>query len=101
MAEEEAGAPAGGALRERVLVILAAFHGKTTAITEAGKDNMRTVNRLTRLAPLRHLGNDRTFRHNLARYQMDGLDEEVLIGARREGNGVWSLVAELVPPSTR
>jgi len=95
---EEDKAPAGSELRERVLVILATFHGKTTAITEAGKDNMRTVNRLTRLAPLRHLGNDRTFRHNLARYHMEGLEEEVLIGARREGNGVWSLVAELVPP---
>lgn len=95
--DEEQGAP----LRERVLTVLAAFHGKTTVITEAGKDNMRTVNRLSRLAPMRHLGNDRTFRHNIARYHMEGLEEEVLIGARREGNGVWSLVAELVAPSTR
>ncbi|HVA91675.1 MAG TPA: hypothetical protein VNL71_17750 [Chloroflexota bacterium] len=98
MTVEHEEAPSGQTPRERVLAILAAFHGRTTAITEAGKDNMRTVNRLTRVAPLRHIGNDRTFRHNLARYQMDGLEEEVLIGARREGNGVWSLVAELVPP---
>jgi hypothetical protein len=81
----------------RVNAILAAFHGKTTAITDAGRENMRTVNRLSRLVPLRHVATDRAFRHNISRYHSDALEQDILIGARREGNGVWSLVAELTP----
>jgi len=98
MAEEQEAAAPDPALRERVLAVLAAFHGKTTTITEAGKENMRTVNKVSRLTPLRHVATDRSFRHNITRYAVPGLGEDVLIGARREGNGVWSLVAEPAPP---
>jgi len=84
-------------LRERVQAILAEFQGKTTVITDAGRENMRTVNRLGRVVALRHMGTDKTFRHNVARYRSDALAEDILIGARREGQGAWSLVAELVP----
>jgi hypothetical protein len=84
-------------VRARVEKILTAFHGKQTAITDAGRENMRTVNRLAKIIPLRHLKTDKTFRHNISRYQSDSLDQDILIGARREGNGVWSLVAELAP----
>ncbi|GAC1396638.1 MAG: hypothetical protein NVSMB65_15790 [Chloroflexota bacterium] len=87
------------ALRARVGAILAEFHGKTTAITDAGRENMRTVNKLGRVVALRHMGVDKTFRHNIARYRSDALDEDILIGARREGQGTWSLVAELTPRS--
>ncbi len=94
MAEDEV---ADDALRERVQAILAEFQGKTTVITDAGRENMRTVNRLSRVVALRHMGTDKTFRHNVARYRSDALAEDILIGARREGQGAWSLVAELVP----
>ncbi len=97
---DEPSAPRDEALRARVAEILAAYHGKETAITEAGKENMRTVNRLGRLVRLRHAGTERTFRQNVSRYHVDALDEDILIGARREGNGVWSLIAELVPRKT-
>ena len=96
MTSDDAAAEAAP-LRARVQAILAEFHGKTVAITDAGRENMRTVNRLSRLVPLRHGGNDKTFRHNIARYHSDALDEDILIGARREGQGAWSLVAELTP----
>ncbi len=95
MAEDEVADDA--TLRERVQAILAEFQGKTTAITDAGRENMRTVNRLGRVVALRHMGTDKTFRHNVARYRCDALAEDILIGARREGQGAWSLVAELVP----
>jgi hypothetical protein len=97
--EQEATTPAVG-LRDRVLTVLAAYHGKTTTITEAGKENMRTVNKVSRLTPLRHIGTDKSFRHNITRYELTALGEDVLIGARREGNGVWSLIAEPAPPRT-
>jgi hypothetical protein len=87
----------GDEVRVKVQTILAAFHGKTTAITDAGRDNMRTVNRLGRVIAMRHIETDKAFRHNISRYHTDALDEDILIGARREGNGVWSLVAELAP----
>ena len=98
MAGEQEEATPDAALRERVLAVLAAYHGKTTTITEAGKENMRTVNKVGRLTPLRHVSTDKSFRHNITRYEMTRLAEDVLIGARREGNGVWSLVAEAAPP---
>lgn len=92
-------APDDGAreTRAQVLRILAAFHGTHTAITEAGRENMRTVNRLARVIALRHVATEKTFRQNLSRYRTDALDQDILIGARREGNGVWVLVAELAP----
>lgn len=87
-------------ISERAARILAAFHGTQTTITDAGRENMRTVNRLTRIMALRHVGSDKTFRHNLSRYRSDALDRDIVIGARREGNGVWTLVAELTPRGT-
>jgi hypothetical protein len=84
-------------LRARVETILAAFHGKQTTISNAGRENIRTVNRLTKLMPLRLVKADKAFRHNISRYRSDSLDQDILIGARREGSGVWSLVAELTP----
>jgi hypothetical protein len=88
-------------VQERVQRILATFHGKRTTITEAGRENMRTVNRLARLLALRHVATEKTFRQNVSRYRTDALDQDILIGARREGNGVWVLVAELAarPPA--
>jgi hypothetical protein len=88
--------PTPGDVQARVRAILASFHGKTTAITDAGRENMRTVNRLSRVAPLRLIAADKSFRQNVSRYHADALDQDVLIGARREGNGVWSLVSFLV-----
>ena len=84
-------------IRARVLRVLAAFHGKQTEITNAGRENTRTVNRLAKILPLRHAKTDKTFRHNISRYHADALEEDILIGARREGEGVWTLVAELTP----
>ena len=89
--------PDADELRRQVETLLAAYHGKTTAITEAGRENTRTVNRLSRLVSLHHAGAEKTFRANLTRYRAEGLDDDILIGARREGNGVWSLVAQMVP----
>jgi hypothetical protein len=85
------------ATRAKVVEILAAFNGKVTEITEAGRENMRTVNRLNRVVALRHVALDKTFRHNISRYRSDALEEDILIGARREDGRRWSLVAELVP----
>lgn len=84
-------------LHARVLRILAAFDGKEAAITDAGRENMRTVNRLARATAIRHLRTDKTFRHNISYYQADGIEEQIMIGARRAGNGVWTLVAALAP----
>ena len=96
MDEEDPERP-GDDIRTVVMRILGATHGKTTSITEAGRENMRTVNRLSRVVALRHIANDKSFRENLTRYRSDALAEDIVIGARREGQGVWSLVAELVP----
>jgi hypothetical protein len=93
--DDESAAPDD--VRAAVTRILGAAHGKTTSITESGRENMRTVNRLSRVLALRYVANDRTFRHNLTRYRSDALAEDIVIGARREGQGVWSLVAELAP----
>jgi|GEM_PF-2326757 len=82
-------------IRTRVARVLAAFHGKQTEITNAGRENTRTVNRLAKIVTIRHLKTDKTFRHNISRYHAEALEEDILIGARREGEGVWTLVAEL------
>src|SRR5579859_128937 len=84
-------------LRARVAAILASFHGKQVPITEAGKENMRAVNRLGRFLTMRVIATDKTFRQNISRYRVGELEEDLLIGARREGGGMWSLVAELAP----
>lgn len=86
--------------RDRLLRILAAFDGKETAITDAGRENMRTMNRLARVTAIRHVRTDKTFRHNISYYQADGIEEQIMIGARRAGNGVWRLVAALAPAAT-
>lgn len=96
----QADAPSWDTLHQKVLAILAAFDGKETAITDAGRENTRTINRLARLAAVRHLRTDKTFRHNISYYQVDGLDEQIMIGARRAGNGIWTLVAALAPPAS-
>src|SRR5260370_4772439 len=85
------------ALRTQVQTILSDFHGKVTDITQAGRENMRTVNRLNRIISLRHKRTDKTFRHNLTYYVGEDLSEDIVIGAQREGQGNWSLVAEFVP----
>ena len=90
-------AQAEAEIRARVEKILASLNGKSTEITAAGRENMRTVNRLAKVIALRHVKTDKTFRHNISRYHTDALDQDILIGARREGSGVWTLVAELVP----
>jgi hypothetical protein len=84
-------------LHDKVRSILAAFDGKETAITDAGRENTRTVNRLARVTAIRHVHTDKTFRHNISYYQADGIDEQIMIGARRAGNGIWTLVAALAP----
>jgi hypothetical protein len=94
--DEEHEAPVDD-VRSAVVSILVAAHGKTTSITESGRENMRTVNKLSRILALHYVANDRTFHHNLTRYRSDALTEDIVVGARREGHGVWSLVAELVP----
>jgi hypothetical protein len=99
MSEQAPESATNQATRARVVEILAAFNGKVTAITEAGRENMRTVNRLSRIIALRHVALDKTFRHNISRYRTDALEDDILIGARRDGAGGWSLVAELVPRS--
>lgn len=98
---QQADAPSENTLRQKVLAILGAFDGKETAITDAGRENTRTINRLARLAAVRHLRTDKTFRHNISYYQVDGLDEEIMVGARRAGNGVWTLVATPAPPASQ
>jgi hypothetical protein len=84
-------------IRAAVSRVLDAAHGKTTSILESGRENMRTVNKLSRILALRFVTNDRSFRQNVTRYRTDALAEDILIGARREGQGMWVLVAQLVP----
>lgn len=78
---------------QRIDDILADFDGRETDITAAGRENVRTVNRITRLAPLRRVSGETTFRHNVARYHVEGSERELLVGAERAGGGVWRLVA--------
>lgn len=77
----------------RVDAVLAQFDGKETDIMAAGRENTRTVNRLARLVALRRVGGEQTFRHNIARYHVEGAARELLIGAERAGGGVWRLIA--------
>ncbi len=79
--------------RQRIDAILASFDGQETAITTAGRENTKTVNRITRLVPLKRVGGETTFRHNVARYQVEGVESELIIGAERAGGGVWRLIA--------
>ncbi len=77
----------------RIDEVLAAFDGQETEISAAGRENVRTVNRLARIAALRRVGGETTFRHNISRYQIEGAPRELLIGAERAGGGVWRLIA--------
>jgi hypothetical protein len=78
---------------DRLSAILAEFDGQQTSITDAGRDNMRTVNRLTRICALRRVGGETTFKHNVSFYQVDGQGRQIVIGAERAGGGLWRLVA--------
>jgi hypothetical protein len=77
----------------RIDEILADFDGKETDISSAGRENTRTVNRLARLAALRRLSGETTFRRNVSRYHVEGAAHDLLIGAERAGGGVWRLIA--------
>ena len=79
--------------RQRIDAILALFDGQETAITAAGRENTRAVNRITRLVPLRRVGGETTFRRNIARYHVEGAEHELIIGAERAGGGVWRLIS--------
>lgn len=78
---------------ERIDAILTSFDGQETEISAAGRENVRTVNRLARVAALRRVSGETTFRHNIARYHIEGAPRELLIGAERAGGGVWRLIA--------
>lgn len=73
--------------------ILAAFDGRETAITDAGRENTRTINRVSRLASVKRVGGENTFRLNVVRYQVGDDPRQLLIGAERAGGGVWRLIA--------
>src|SRR5256885_12377046 len=77
----------------RIDAVLADFDGKETDISSAGRENTRTVNRLARLAPLRRVSGETTFRRNVSRYHVEGAPRDLLIGAERAGGGVWRLLA--------
>ena len=77
----------------RIDAVLADFDGKETDISAAGRENTRTVNRVARIAPLRRLSGETTFRRNVSRYHVDGAPRDLLIGAERAGGGVWRLIA--------
>lgn len=77
----------------RIDAILAAFDGQETEITTAGRENVRTVNRLARVVALKRVSGETTFRRNVARYHVEGAERELLIGAERAGGGVWRLIA--------
>lgn len=78
---------------ERLSAVLAEFDGRQTSITDAGRDNMRTVNRLSRICSLRRVGGETTFRHNVSYYQVEGQTRQIVIGAERAEGGLWRLVA--------
>ena len=77
----------------RIDAILREFDGKETDITSAGRENIRTVNRVARIAALRRVGGETSFRRNVSRYRVDGAADDLLIGAERAGGGVWTLIA--------
>jgi hypothetical protein len=77
----------------RIDEVLADFDGKETAISAAGRENTRTVNRVARIAPLRRVSGETTFRRNVSRYHVEGAPRDLLIGAERAGGGVWRLIA--------
>ena len=84
----------------RIDVILATFDGRETEIAAAGRENVKTVNRLARLCALKRAGGETTFKHNLTRYHIEGAERELLIGAERAGGGVWRLVARWAESGT-
>ena len=55
----------------RIDEVLAGFDGKETDISAAGRENTRTVNRVARIAPLRRLSGETTFRRNVSRYHVE------------------------------
>lgn len=77
----------------RIDAVLAGFDGQETAIAAAGRENIKTVNRLARFVAIRRVGGETTFKHNVARYRVDGLERELAIGAERAGGGTWRLIA--------
>ena len=77
----------------RIDEILADFDGKETDISAAGRENTRTVNRVARIASLRRVSGETTFRRNVSRYHVEGAPRDLLIGAERAGGGVWRLIA--------
>ncbi len=85
---------------ERIDKILADFDGRETEITAAGRENTKTVNRITRYAALKRVGGETTFRRNVARYTVTGTPRELLIGAERAGGGAWRLIAQWVDADT-
>lgn len=82
-----------GTTRARIDTILAEFEGQETDIASAGRENTRTVNRVTRLAALKRAGDEKTFRRNVTRYSVAGTNDRLLIGAERAGGGTWRLIA--------
>ena len=78
---------------QRIDAVLADFDGAETDISSAGRENTRTVNRVARIAPLRRLSGETTFRRNVSRYHVEGAPRDLLIGAERAGGGVWRLIA--------
>lgn len=78
---------------QRIDAILAAFDGQDAAIDAAGRENARTVNRIARLAALRRVDGEVTFRRNVSRYRVDGAERLLMIGAERAGGGIWRLIA--------
>lgn len=79
--------------RQRIDEILAAFDGRETEITAAGRENTKTVNRLARLCTLKRVGGETTFKRNVTRYYLEGAEHDLLVGAERAGGGVWRLIA--------
>ncbi len=82
--------------RERIDTILGQFDGKETDITAAGRENTKTVNRVAKLAALKRIGGETTFRHNVTRYSVEGAGQPLLVGAERAGGGAWRLIARWI-----
>ncbi len=82
--------------RERIDTILGQFDGKETDITAAGRENTKTVNRVAKLAALKRVGGETTFRRNVTRYSVEGAERPLLVGAERAGGGAWRLIARWI-----